>query len=353
MTYNFNGIGTSPDAVKSTELFVGGLPQNGLNNPVPETYWDAYRCTGLSAAVTRGTSNVFVTVRIGGVLRSVSGRYTTADSTGSTTAAGRLPNNNITPLSVTFTHGGAGNNVADNGSGILVDSGTSTARGVIDYTTGVYSYTASGAKGATTVAYTHTDYVDIPSDTAISTETSTNGAGTKAHVGATAYPVVPNTFTAVDDSSGPSTCTLFDDGKGNVIQTLSANAVVGTINYKTGAISLAGLDTNIDTKLTYTYNRNMFGRTVAAGGGRINDLFVPEGAQDYFGHVTDAPADDAVYSGRMRHVKMAVFAEALTADRNTKVAITANYTGDDTFLLATITRQTNPMEQAAITGVHY
>lgn len=347
--YTFHGIGHKPDDIKQLELRFGALRSGGLLNYVPDKFWEAQRVMRIALSSRRGTQNLFAAVRIGGVARTVTSLNMEADETSATTAAGQLPFNNITPSTVTFTHGGAANNITDDGNGLLVDSGTSTQRGTINYTTGEYSYTASNTKGLTTCTFTHTDYVDVPGASDES-ETSTNGAGSKTHTGTTAYPVVPTTFTAVDDSSGPSTCTVTDDGRGRLIQTLSAEKVVGTIDYKTGAISMSGLDTNIDTKLTYTYRRNVLGKTIAAGGAEVELNLLPGDDSVYGNFITDSPANLADGGDPMRHVKMTVAVEPVAADNYGELMAIVSYRGKDTFLLSSLNSLTRGIRTQAEAG---
>lgn len=108
-------------------------------------------------AVNIGEHAAHIRLRHQGQTKSVTGEFMVAHATGTNQFVGRLAQRDITPGTVVITNAGAPATVVDNGSGVLVDTGTTTVRGSIDYATGLIDInTASIALTAVafTVAFT-------------------------------------------------------------------------------------------------------------------------------------------------------------------------------------------------------
>lgn len=339
--YSFNGVGNEPNAKKMSSQMIGALPFGSLQNAKPQLDVLAERVVAAEFRTVKGDDNVRVITRVGGKTTSVSGLPTVADSTGANTAAGVLPNRSITPGTVLFTHGGAGSNVEDDGEGVLQDEGGGTARGTIDYESGEYSYEASGAKGETTVAYDHTDYISVSGGS--QSENSTDGAGSPNFSDSTAYPIVPGTL-VMDDQGTPSQ-TFVDDGKGNVIQTNAADAVVGTVNYGTGAISFTAAG-NITTSTDITYDRDLYSKTIAAGGGHLTMQYVPDGG-DFYQDAIKSPPVANQGGAYTPSVKLGFFAEAVAANGNNALRVNVTSKGEDTFQNPDLSKRNDALEDAA------
>ncbi len=342
--YNFNGVGNEPNAKKSSSQMIGALPLGSLQNAKPQLEVLAERVVSAEFRTIRGKDNVRVITRVGGKTIVVSGLLTVADSTGANTAAGVLPNRDIVAGTVLFTHAGAGNNVEDDGDGVLQDAGGGTVRGVINYETGVYSYTASDAKGDTIVAYDHTDYVSVSGGA--QAENSTDGAGTTDFADSTALPIVPGTLTLTDQG----TLTFADDGKGNIVQTnTTPDAVVGTVNYATGAISLSGTG-NITTSIDLAYNHDLYSKTVAAGGSHLTCQYVPDGG-DFYQDAIKSPPIANQGGAYTPNVKLGFFAEALAANGNNGLRVNVMSKGEDTFQNPDLSKRNDALEDVAGTDV--
>lgn len=195
---------------------------------------------------------------------------------GSTTTpyTGSLDNGNIVPSSVVIDLGG-GDQLVDNGSGLLTGDGS----GTINYVTGVYTFTTNPAVvGAVTITvdYTYKAQQEITDDGA--GLLTGDGSGSINYVNGnysfvTSAPVATTDNIRVDYTY-TNTQTITDNGSGG----LTGNGG-GTINYVTGAYSftttaIAPSTSTIRAQYTYkdarTITDNGAGALTGAGSGTIN-----------------------------------------------------------------------------------
>lgn len=345
--YSFNGVGTPPDADKNASLMLGATRKGTLQNAKPQVVALAERVTAVNLRTVRGSADIRTIVKVGGKVITVTGRSAQRDVTAATTAAGVLPNLNIVPGSVTFHLSGAGNDIEDDGNGVLVDVGTSTVRGSINYETGAYSFTGSGAIGNLTVDYQHTDYVSV-SGGAATAEVDTTGAGTPNQTHTTTDPIVPGTWTGAD----AGTQTFVDDAKGNVIQTNTAtHAVAGTIDYVNGVVVIVAA-ANINTSITHNYTKDKYNKKVAAGGGYVNNQFLPDGGDQYADAVKAVPTP-ALGGADTPAVKLGLFAESTSTTDEGALRVNFTYRAQDTFENASMQPKQDAVENGGKSGISY
>lgn len=344
--YSFNGVGTPPDADKNASLMLGAGRKGTLQNAKPPVVALAERVVAVNLRTVSGNDAIRTILKVGGKVITVTGRNATRDKTAATTAAGVLPNLHIVPGSVLFTLPGAGNDIQDDGNGILVDFGTSTARGVINYDTGAYSFTASGAIGNLSVGYQHTDYISV-SGGAATAEVDTTGAGTVAQTHTTTSPIVPGTWTGADTGAQ----TYVDDAKGNIIQTnVATHIVVGTIDYVNGVVSITASAAVIAVSITHNYTIDKYNKKVAAGGGYVNNQLWPDGGEQYADAIKSTPVP-ALGGADCPTVKLGLFAESTSATGEGALRVNFTYRAQDTFEDASMQPKQDAIEAGGKSGI--
>lgn len=344
--YSFNGIGTPPDADKNASVMIGAGRKGTLQNAKPPVSALAERITSVNLRTVSGSFDIRTILKVGGKVITVVARNATRDKTAATTAAGVLPNLNIVPGSVLFTLPGAGNDIQDDGNGILVDFGTSTARGVINYATGAYSFTASGAIGNLSVGYQHTDFISV-SGGAATAEVDVTGAGTVAQTHTTSFPIVPGTWAGNDAGAQ----TYVDDAKGNIVQTnVAVHLVVGTIDYVNGVVSITASAAVIGASITHNYTKDLFNKKIAAGGGYVNTQLWPDGGELYADAVKSTPVP-ALGGADCPSVKLGIFAESTNANGDGALRVSFTYRAQDTFEDASFQLRTDAVEAGGKSGI--
>jgi hypothetical protein len=259
--YTFAGIGAAEAKTRYNEHRTGVPPQGSrqalLSAPV--------RYTTDLKVMNQGSEAADVRLAHGLSEKAITGEHLAAFDTGAlTTFRGRLQFGSIKPGTLSITNAGAPATVVDDGAGLLVDTGTTTKRGTVDYASGTIDLTFGAAATAPVVAaYTHTDYVEF---TFAQSQTAT-AAGTYPEAFPTQFGrVVPGTVTLTD-----GTRTFVDDGKGNMIETGAGGPadVVGTVDYALGIITLttgsATLTAAADS-VVIGYSFNPFGSLLVPGG---------------------------------------------------------------------------------------
>lgn len=235
----------------------------------------------LQTAQTRRTTKVFVVnsgehdvharLRHQGTTKTQTNENLTALAQSATVYSGALQYKSIVPGSVSFTNAGAPPTIVDDGQGNLYDMGfvgvAANLRGTINYALGTFTLTYGAAPTQPVRAtYQHTDAVDFAS----ALQTTTKAAGALPYTIQSGFGRVnPGSVTLTD-----GTRTWIDDGKGNIIETVGASAIVkaGTIDYATGIVTLTAGDAPVGT-VTYTYTFNPFaGLVVKAAGCKLLDL---------------------------------------------------------------------------------
>ena len=219
-----------------------------------------------------GEDAVEIRLRHGSSVKAVAAELVKAFDTGAlTTYRGRLQHGNLVPGSVTISDPGANPDLVDTDSdGILYETGTTVARGTVDYVSGNVDWTYGAAATApVTIAYSHTDPVDFVSPAQVTNQAS---AG---------FPfVMPLGFGRVNPGSVSiahgGVTTYVDDGKGNIIEdTGGLEAVQGSIDYATGIITITGGSAALAGTVAATYSFNPFGQLLAGGGGQGTHTLYP------------------------------------------------------------------------------
>jgi hypothetical protein len=228
--------------------------------------------TSCVKAVNTGEHGAEVRLRHGSSVKSVTAEWIKAFDTGAlTTYRGRLQFKSIVPGTVVISDPGANPDLVDPaGDGVLVEVGTTTQRGTIDYVTGNLDITYGAAATApVTIAYDHTDPVDFASPAQV-----TNQA-------AAAFPfTMPLGFGRVNPGTVTIThggvTTYADDGKGNIVETTGGSeAVQGSIDYGTGVITITGGSAVLAGTVAATYNFNPFAAVLVGGGGTGTTVLYP------------------------------------------------------------------------------
>jgi len=258
--YSFAGIGAAEAKTRYNEHRTGVPPLGAraalLSAPV--------RFTTDVKVMNQGSAAADVRLAHGASEKAITGEHLAALGNPLTIFRGKLQYGSVKPGTVSITNAGAPATVVDDGAGNLVDTGTTTKRGTIDYATGTVDLTYGAAATAPVVAaYTHTDFVEF------------KFAQVQLFTAAGAYPeafttqfgrVVPGTVTLTD-----ATRTFVDDGKGNMIETGAGGPadVVGTVDYATGLITLtsgSAVLTAGANGVTVGYSFNPFGALLVPGG---------------------------------------------------------------------------------------
>jgi len=255
--YSYAGIGAAEAKDRENEHRTG-VPGAGagltalLSAPTRFT-------TGLRV-MNQGSSGALVALAHGSATKSQAGEHLAALGNPLTIFRGKLAFGSLVPGTLLITIPGAPADVVDDGNGGLVDIGTSTSRGTIDYFNGILDMTLGAAATApVTAAYDHNDWVQFAS------------AQTSTPTAATSYPeVLPLGFGRVVPGSVSLTDgveTFVDDAKGNMIETTGGIASVeGSIDYATGVITLTGGTGTLANPTTVTYSFNPFATLLVAGG---------------------------------------------------------------------------------------
>jgi hypothetical protein len=359
--YSFNGVHPEQPIRKVNTTFVPVALAGSTLGLAPEQVINAFNLREAKLGTTRVDATVFLTVKIGGVERAWSARACQSIVTNEAggVVGGYLAVRDIVPGTLVFAHTVFATNVIDNGSGDLVLANSpTTVVGSVDYATGRVGYTTGSALGDVTVAFSYTGYVDVQ-DTANTSVASTNGAGTAAQTTTLGYPSVPGTISGADATAGPNTITIVDDGRGNLIQTngasLTLNEVVGTINYKTGAIVVAGLSNNITTSITWTFRRNVFGKTLSAGGARTTIELTPSNGSAWNAAVA-SPTDLATSGALFPGVLAGFVCEYLVTGSTTPGSVVVEYvaSGEDQFYIPNLVKDRSGIREAVYRdGVAY
>lgn len=271
--YNFGGIAQVEDQDRVNEVRTGA-PALGFGLALLLS-----APSKLTAGVhvqNVGELGVQVRLRHAGSTKTRTNERLSALAVGGNRYLGKLQFGKIVPGTLSVTNGGAPLTVVDTGGvGILYDTGTTTQRGTINYTTGMIDLQYGAAPTEPVQAtYQHQDYTDFA---------SANQTTTKA---AAAYPftiqsgigrVVPGSVSLTEGTP----LTFVDDGKGNIIETTGGTSVKrGTIDYRTGVVTLTAGSGALAGTVTMTYQFNPFGAGLVGGGAaKLLDLFgnaIPE-----------------------------------------------------------------------------
>lgn len=253
--YTFAGIGAAEAKDRENEHRTGVPPQGSmaalLSAPIKRT-------TGVRV-MNQGSEAAWVALAHGAAVKSVTTEYLAALSQSTTLYRGLLQFKSIVPGTVVITEAGALANVTDDGAGLLVDAGTTTQRGTINYATGEIDLTwGAAATEPVTAAYDHTDWVQF----GVAQTTSVVPAGSYPETLQTQFGrIVPGSVSLTDGVE-----TFVDDGKGNMVETTATAVVQGTIDYATGTINLTGGSGTLANPTTITYQFNPFATLLVAGG---------------------------------------------------------------------------------------
>lgn len=225
-----------------------------------------------------GTSGVKV-INVGGLraqlrlmhqgsTKAVSGEHLVGLDAGSNAFIGKLAHGSIVPGTLVITNAGAPLTVVDDGAGGLVDVGTTTSRGTIDYAQGLLSLQYGAAPTQPVVAaYSHTAYTDFVSPAQATSHTppgATGTGGVSELVQLGFGRVVPG---SVSFSTNGGALTFVDDAKGRIIETTGGSAAVaGSINYATGLIDISTASIALTAvAFTVTFTFNPFAAALVAG----------------------------------------------------------------------------------------
>lgn len=266
--YTFAGIGTAEAKTRHDE-YRTGVPPLGqrllalLSAPIRQT-------TDLKV-MNQGNEACDVRLAHGSGTRTVAGELLAALGVSTTVYRGQLQFGSVVPGSVTIG-AAAGpvpltdvNPITGEGDGNLWDAG-GVKRGTINYLTGVVDITFAGAvTEPVTAGYQHTDWVQF-AFAQVTSHTAPGGTGTGGTpevIQTTFGRIVPGTI-AFTDGGGD---TFVDDGKGNIIETTGGSAaVVGTVDYATGVITVTDAGLAVTGTFNVTYSFNPFGALLVAGG---------------------------------------------------------------------------------------
>lgn len=259
---SYAGVGHA-EAQNRTNEHRTGVPTKGVGAPLLRAPLKRFAAVDV---LNSGEDGAELRLRVQGKVKTQTNELLTAHNLGSNKFAGRLQFGAIVAGTVSITNGGAPATVVDNGAGKLVDTGTTTERGTINYTTGEYVLQYGGAPTAPVRAtYNHKDWTDFEFTPA----TTTKAAAAYPFTVKTAFGrVVPGSVTIVDDAGAPD---FADDGKGNIVETtVGQEGVRGTIDYATGDITILsdGGAVNLAGTVVVTYKYNPFAALVAAAGGQ-------------------------------------------------------------------------------------
>jgi len=261
--YSFAGIGAAEAKDRENE-HRAGVPAAGagltalLSAPARFT-------TGLRV-MNQGSAAALIALAHGQTTKTISGELLAALAASTTIYRGKLQFGAVVPGTVVIVEAGALADIEDDGAGLLVDVGTTTQRGTIDYRTGAIALTwGAAATEPVTAAYSHNDWTQFAN-----AQTTVFAAG-NGNAPAGAYPetlplgfgrVVPGTISLTDGVE-----TFVDDGKGNMIETTGGIASVeGSIDYATGVITLTGGTGTLADPTTATYSFNPFAMLLVPGG---------------------------------------------------------------------------------------
>lgn len=272
--YSFQGIGfiESQERINEARTGVPAMGAPALLQRAPIKRLSKVR------AVNAGKEAAYLRLKHGGMVETQTNENVTAFNQGSQVYVGALEYKNIVPGSVSITNGGSPATIVDDSNGNLVDTGTTTKRGTINYTTGAVSWTYGAAETQPVRAsYQHNDYIEF----ATATQTTTKAAASYPFVVTTGYGrVAPGTISISESGGG---ITYIDDGKGNIIQNDSAGhtSKQGSVDYATGIITITGdsASANLSGTVTVTYKFNPFAALVVQGAAsKLMDLFgeIPE-----------------------------------------------------------------------------
>lgn len=219
------------------------------------------------SAVNVGEHPAHVRLRHQGQTKTATGEYLAALATGTNRFVGVLAHRDITPGTLVITNAGAPATVVDNGAGGLVDIGTTTARGTIDYANGLLALQYGAAvTEPTQAAYSHQDYTDFvsPAQATVHTPAGATGTGGVSELIQLGFGrVVPG---SVSFSTNGGALTFVDDGKGNIIETTATATLAGSIDYATGLIDINTASialTAVAATIAYTFNP--FGARIVPG----------------------------------------------------------------------------------------
>lgn len=255
--YTFAGIGAAEAKDRENEHRTG-VPGSGsgltalLSAPTRFT-------TGVRV-MNQGSSDALIALAHGSSTKTQTAEQLAALGNPLTIFRGALQFGQIVPGTLSITNTGAPATVVDDGNGVLVDIGTTTERGTVDYFNGVIDLTYGAAATAQVLAtYDHNDYVQFAS------------AQTTVLAPATSYPeTLPTSFGRVVPGSVSLTDgveTFVDDGKGNMLEVTGGIASVeGSIDYATGVITLTGGTGTLADPTTITYSFNPFATLLVKGG---------------------------------------------------------------------------------------
>lgn len=266
--YSFGGIGAAEAKDRENEHRTGVPSQTGRYAPllaVALKYLTGVRVTN------QGSATADVRLGHGGSTKTQTTELMTSFMVSTTVYRGRVQFDGIVPGTVVVAAAAGPGALTDaDGDGILYDAGL-VARGTIVYATGVVDITFAGAvTELVTITYQHTDWTQF------------SMAQVQTFTAAGAYPeafalqfgrVVPGTVTLTNGA-----LVFADDGKGNMVQTNTAPAVQGSIDYGTGLVTLTGGSATLATTgggTSIAYSFNPFAAVVVAGGGQLKAPLLP------------------------------------------------------------------------------
>jgi len=254
--YSFNGIGTveAQDRVNEHRTGVPGIGAPALLQRAP------VKRLSKIAANNVGKEAAYLRLKHGGKTQTRTAESLKIASQGSQVYTGSFQFKNIVPGTVSITNGGAPLTIVDDSAGNLVDTGTTTKRGTVNYATGAFTFTYGAAETLPVLAaYSHTDYVEFASAAQVITDA---GGANPRTITCPFGRVVPGSVVLADGVH-----TWADDGKGNIVQTDTGYTVVGTIDYATGIITKTS-GTAIGASTASSCKFNPFAALIVAGGGQ-------------------------------------------------------------------------------------
>jgi hypothetical protein len=264
--FNFAGIANAEARDRINEAR-SGVPSKGNGQALLSA--PANR-TAKVGAMNVGDNPCVVRARHGSATKTQTNEHLVALGVAGNRFVGKLAFGKIVKGSMSITNAGAPATIVDDSAGNLVDTGTTTKRGTIDYVNGIIDFTyGAGPTKPVRATYQHTDYSDFdsPAQTTVkATGAVTPSGGSPFTVQLGFGRVNPGSISIVDGG----TFTFVDDGKGNLVQTdvTASTAKVGTVDYTTGLLTFTSASGALTGNMTVTYKFNPFATALAGGGGQ-------------------------------------------------------------------------------------